>query len=101
MAVDRELKVVRHLHSMGQSVVVTGDMNDREDVFCRFTSDGLTQASSGQGDGATCVPTAENGIDWIFGTAGLTFADDGADRDSLVRATSDHPFRHVRMLVPG
>lgn len=76
-------------------------MNDDQDVFCRFTSRGLTQASTGQGGGPTCLQTPKNGIDWILGTAGLTLADDGVDRDSLVRATSDHPFRHVRVLVQG
>ena len=49
-------------------------MNDDQDVFCRFTSRGLTQASTGQGGGPTCLQTPKNGIDWILGTAGLTLA---------------------------
>jgi endonuclease/exonuclease/phosphatase (EEP) superfamily protein YafD len=88
-AVTREIARVREL-SGATPVILTGDLNDRHDAFCRLTSAG-GMASSAGGTGYPCRPPARAGIDWIMGSSPIVFSEHTVDRGPLVRATTDHP----------
>ena len=79
-------------------MILTGDLNDRHDAFCRLAS-GAAMASSAGGTGTPCRPPARGGIDWIMGSSGVAFSDHTVDRSQLVRATTDHPIVLARAKV--
>ena len=81
-------------------VILTGDMNDREEFFCPFTEPGIMHSfvgGSNPPDGPCLTPRA--GIDWIFGNQYVEFADPRIDRSGLVTAASDHPIVSARVLL--
>jgi len=92
VAVSRETALVRRLASTGSPVVVTGDLNDRRGVYCRFTAHGLTEAAQRAPGARPCRLPHRPGIDWIFGTRAVRFSNYTEERSRLVRWTSDHPF---------
>ena len=92
VAVARETALVRRLSAAGGPVVVTGDMNDRRGVYCRFTAHGLTGAAQRPPGAGPCRLPPRSGIDWIFGTRAVRFSDYTQERGPLVRWTTDHPF---------
>ncbi len=93
VAVGLEGALVRQAAAGGASpVVVTGDMNDRHDVFCRLTDRQLMTSANGTRAGRRCTPPSHAQIDWIFGSHGVGFSNYTRERSSLVRWTSDHPF---------
>ena len=72
-------------------VFVTGDMNEREEFFCRFTANtDLEAAMGGTGDGG-CRPARIRYVDWILGSSGVTFSGYLEDTSALVQRTTDHP----------
>lgn len=81
--------VVSGLRSTGLPVLVTGDMNDREEFYCRVVGPlGLVAANGG---GAGCSPPPSPvSVDWVVGTPDITF--DGYVRDTRPtdQRTSDH-----------
>ena len=58
----------------GHPVIVTGDFNERDEIFCRFTAGGVFSAAAGGSTGAGCVPPPSMQVDWIFGSTGVAFA---------------------------
>jgi endonuclease/exonuclease/phosphatase family metal-dependent hydrolase len=93
VAVGLERALVRRVSAAGGGpVFVTGDMNDRHDVFCRLTSGALMTSASGTSGGAGCRPPRHPEIDWVFGSRGVAFSDYTRVRNRLVRWTTDHPF---------
>lgn len=75
-------------------IFMTGDMNDREEFFCPFTASGVMRAAAGGSHtsaGCTYPSTRAHGVDWIFGSKGVTFSGYTVDRSRLVSRTSDHP----------
>ena len=76
----------------GYPVVVTGDMNEREEYLCRVaTSAAMHSADGGYADGSGCHYSPPMQVDWIFGTPELDFSGYLADRGPYVSRTSDHP----------
>jgi len=72
-------------------VFVTGDMNEHEEYLCRMTAGAPMVAARGDsGDGA-CHADVPAGIDWIFGSQGVSFTSYVEDRGPLVDRTTDHP----------
>lgn len=55
-------------------VIVTGDFNERAEIFCRFTAGGVFSAAAGGSTGAGCAPPSSMQVDWIFGSTGVSFA---------------------------
>jgi endonuclease/exonuclease/phosphatase family metal-dependent hydrolase len=102
MAAERA--VVRRLLATGRPVLLTGDMNEKAEAFCAFTSNGPLHAAAGaaRGDGR-CRPPANARIDWIFGSARVRFTDYRVDRSALVRRTTDHSvvLARARVVPPG
>jgi hypothetical protein len=78
--------------------MVTGDMNDRRDVFCTLTGRAAMTASNG-GAGQGCHAQASEGIDSIFGNQLVESSDHTVDHSQLVQATSDHTFVVTRARV--
>ncbi|SFB49012.1 Metal-dependent hydrolase, endonuclease/exonuclease/phosphatase family [Nocardioides alpinus] len=82
---------VAHLTALhaedGYPVIVTGDFNERSEIFCRFTAGGVFSAAAGGSTGAACAPPPSMQVDWIFGSTGVAF--DGYAVTDTGRA-SDH-----------
>jgi hypothetical protein len=84
-----------------QPVIVSGDMNDREGFFCPFArGTGMHSASGGTATAGSCsLPV--RWIDWIMGSAAVTFSDYRHDDGGLVDRTSDHPMVISDVKVEG
>jgi hypothetical protein len=88
-AMKRQIAMVNKLtRETGLPVFVTGDMNEREEYYHGMTKGApMVSADAPKGGPAPKKP----GIDWIFGTKGVTFTDYVRDRGALVQKTTDHP----------
>lgn len=92
LAIRREVALARRLHRTGVPVLLTGDMNEREKVFCPMTGQAPMQAARGGSHRhGVCDAKDPRYVDWVFGSRKLTFHDYVEDRGALVRRTSDHP----------
>jgi hypothetical protein len=90
-ATSREITLFNELEKSGIPQFVTGDMNERDEYFCRITgSTPLVAAAGGSNDGGCAVPRPTQ-IDWIFGSPGVAFSGYTIDRSAVVRRTTDHP----------
>lgn len=98
VAVRRELAAVRRVRrGSGLPVILMGDFNDRSrEFYCRMVRHGL-KASSGGSRGRDCRPAVGVGIDWVFGTRGITFHGHQKVLGGLVARTTDHPVVLVRV----
>jgi hypothetical protein len=69
-----EIAYLTELHQEdGTPVIVTGDFNEREEIFCRFTAAGVFSAAAGGSTGGGCAPPSSMQVDWIFGSTGVAF----------------------------
>lgn len=77
----------------GVPVFVLGDMNERKKYFCQVQRKAPLQAAGPGGITAAnkCVTPRAMGVDWIFGSTDVTFANHQQLRTAKVKATSDHP----------
>lgn len=77
----------------GTPVFATGDLNDRQTVFCRYVLGSDLRASNGGyvADDGTCSPPADMKVDWVFGSSTATFTSSAALRTPLVQRITDHP----------
>jgi endonuclease/exonuclease/phosphatase family metal-dependent hydrolase len=80
----------------GDPVIVTGDFNERAEIFCRFTAGGVFSAAAGGSTGASCAPPPSMQVDWIFGSTGVAF-DSYAVTDT--GRASDHNLVHARATL--
>ena len=100
-ATTREVALFNRLTATGVPQLVTGDMNERDNYFCRVTGEaGLHAAAGGSHDGA-CRPARPAQIDWIFGSRSVAFSSYTVDRSALVRRTTDHPVVLTRVTLPA
>jgi endonuclease/exonuclease/phosphatase (EEP) superfamily protein YafD len=99
VAVGLERALVQQVSGGDEPVLVTGDMNDHHDVFCRLTTGGLMTSAKSGSTSAGCHPPPHPEIDWIFGSSGIAFSDYTRERGGLVRRTTDHPFVVARAHV--
>jgi hypothetical protein len=98
-ATNREITLFNELEKSGIPQFVTGDMNEREEYFCRVTgSTPLIAAAGGSNNGGCAVPRPTQ-IDWIFGSPGVQFGGYLVDRSPLVRRTTDHPVVVSQVVV--
>jgi len=90
-ATRREINLFNELEGTGIPQFVTGDMNERDEYFCKVTgATPLTAAAGGSNNGG-CAPPQPTQIDWIFGSPGVAFSGYQVDRSPTVRRTTDHP----------
>jgi endonuclease/exonuclease/phosphatase family metal-dependent hydrolase len=94
-ALRRHIAVTNDLLKDGIPVLSTGDFNNREITFCRYTASGaMIAAAGGSTSGRTCLPPPGRiaRVDWIFGSKRDTdFSNYQFIRSPLVVQTSDHP----------
>jgi endonuclease/exonuclease/phosphatase family metal-dependent hydrolase len=85
--------------SNGLPIVWTGDMNARQQVFCRVTKQaGMVSASGGYRSATTCQPPRRMVVDWIFGSQ-VQFSNYVQDRSKKVVRTTDHHMLLTDALV--
>lgn len=87
-AVARELEVVRQERKKGRPVLLVGDFNAKDSVFCALTRVGMVAANGGSNVDGDCRPPQMQIIDWIF-AAGGELSGYLAD-DSVQGTVSDH-----------
>ncbi len=90
-ATGREIALFNQLEATGVPQLVTGDMNERDEYFCRVTGSTPLAAAAGGSHTGGCQPPRPTQIDWILGSPGLRFGNYQIDRSPLVRRTTDHP----------
>ena len=84
--------VVQDLKSEGLPVLVTGDMNDREEFYCRVVPAAGLVAANGGSYGSGCrPPPSPLPVDWVVGT-GATWSNYWRDTTPVNRRISDHYF---------
>jgi hypothetical protein len=99
-ATDLEAALARRLARTGHPVIMTGDMNERAEFFCRFTrTTPMRSADGGYGDRSGCKPPPRPRIDWIIGSPRLDFSDYAADDSAQVDRSTDHPMIRSRATV--
>lgn len=85
--------------SNGLPIVWTGDMNSKQQVFCRVTKQAaMVSASGGFRSDSTCQPPSGMVVDWIFGS-NVQFSNYVQDRSRKVQRTSDHHMLVTDALV--
>jgi hypothetical protein len=86
-----QIALVNQLKNSNQLPVVwTGDMNSKQQVFCRVTKQaGMVSASGGLRTDGGCQPPGRMVVDWIFGSA-VQFSNYVQDRSRKVVRTTDH-----------
>jgi len=94
-----EVSYLTELHqSTGDPVIATGDYNERAEIFCRFTAGGVFTAAAGGSSAGGCAPPSRMEVDWIFGSAGVAFADYAATDTGRA---SDHRLIHSTATLTG
>jgi endonuclease/exonuclease/phosphatase family metal-dependent hydrolase len=99
----KEIRLANRKFDEGVPLVLTGDMNERDKYFCNMVAKAPMHAANGGSNaaGSRCQTPVPMGIDWIFGSKGLQFADYKKVESDLVHKTTDHPFIVARATVPG
>jgi endonuclease/exonuclease/phosphatase family metal-dependent hydrolase len=102
-ATSLEAAMVNQLRAdTGLPVYVTGDMNERDEYFCKMTRNTDMVAANGGSNGrAGCRPGRPTGIDWIFGSPETTFSGYLASRTPAIRRSTDHPMLTVEAELPA
>lgn len=90
IATGTEIALIRQLMATGRPVLITGDMNEHTEFFCKVAmSTGMVAANGGSGAGGCRLPPNPLRVDWIMGGHGVSFSDYRQDAAGLGRA-SDH-----------
>jgi len=100
LATRIEMGLVSRIHQAGFPVVFTGDFNERDEAFCTVTGSGAMRAANGGSVGGSCAPPADRGIDWIFGSSVIQFANYQSTRAGMVQQATDHPFVVADAVIP-
>ncbi len=98
-ATDREIALFNRIEAEGVPQLVTGDMNERGEYFCKVTARTALVAAAGGSTSGACRPPRPTMIDWIFGSPGVKFSNYRIDRSPLVRRTTDHPVVVTRARI--
>lgn len=99
-ATSLEIGLISQLHTAGFPVVLTGDFNEREEVFCKVTGSGAMRAANGGSVGGSCAPPPDMNVDWIFGSSVIEFSNFLATKGGLVQRATDHPFVVADATIP-
>lgn len=86
-AAAAQVVLINQLKQSGLPVIVTGDMNDQDRYYDQMKRNaGMTAAN----EGPNGQRPKQMGIDWIFGSPGVSFKGYQRERGALERKTSDH-----------
>jgi|GEM_PF-2295832 len=86
-ATDLQVDLLNRLKRSGIPVVLTGDMNEKENYFRRMSKEADMNAANELPNGQ--LPK-RLGIDWIFGTQDVTFTNFKRVAESVAKKISDH-----------
>ncbi len=88
-----EIALQNQLVARGIPRIMTGDMNERSDYFCRVTAAAKLTAARPQSywHGGVCHANKPRAVDWILGSKRATYSNYVEDRGPLVDKTTDHP----------
>ncbi len=90
VATGVEIGLIRQLMATGKPVLITGDMNEHTEFFCKVAvATGMVAANGGSGAGGCHLPPGPLRVDWIMGGHGVSFSGYRQDGAGLGRA-SDH-----------
>jgi endonuclease/exonuclease/phosphatase family metal-dependent hydrolase len=100
ISLNRELAKIAALRTEKMlPVIFLGDFNDRREYFyCKMLTAELPSASVWWLAQPTCELPRRAGIDWIFGSPGITFTGYEKQDGGLVDEASDHPLVLARTL---
>lgn len=85
--------VINNLAASGLPILVTGDMNDREEFFCRVVVPaGMTASNGGSGSGGCSPPPGSIPVDWVVGHGVGSWSNYWRDTSTVNRKISDHFF---------
>ena len=87
-ATDLQVDLLNKLKRSGIPVVLTGDMNEKENYFRRMSREADMNAANELPNGQ--LPK-RLGIDWIFGSQDVTFKSFQRLGESIAKKVSDHP----------
>lgn len=95
-----EIAAIQELRTQdpGVPIIIAGDMNERDTLYCSFSSTGILQASAG-GTVGSCATPRHGPVDWIFSTLELDFTAQYVDQSFLGRI-SDHPLVLADVVYP-
>jgi endonuclease/exonuclease/phosphatase family metal-dependent hydrolase len=96
-----ELAHIRQLQDLGVPVVMTGDFNERDEVFCKMTAGGTLRAANGGSVGGGCAPPPAMDVDWIFGSTEILFSNFLSTKAGLIARATDHPFVVADAVIPA
>ncbi|MFW6867478.1 endonuclease/exonuclease/phosphatase family protein [Nocardioides sp. CPCC 206347] len=103
-ATRAEIALVNKLRAANPTIPVflTGDMNERSDFICPVMKGTELESAQPGGyiSGSTCTAPPRSQIDWVTATPDVTFWGYQALRDSLVKATTDHPIIIANVDIP-
>lgn len=92
------IKTIRKLQKDGLPILLTGDFNDHNRVFCQVTAKTKLRAALGGSNNGSCKPPAGRRVDWIFGSVGA-FGKISISQGPQVRRTTDHAVQDVSFTV--
>jgi alpha-tubulin suppressor-like RCC1 family protein/endonuclease/exonuclease/phosphatase family metal-dependent hydrolase len=92
------IKAIKTLKKDGLPILLTGDFNDHNRVFCQVTAKTPLRAALGGSNKKTCKPPAARRVDWIFGSGG-SFGKLSISQGAQVRRTTDHAVQDVSFSV--
>lgn len=91
VAEARELSMIRSTREeSGLPVLLTGDFNERAEIFCTVLRETDLHAAAGGNMDGGCHPPRPMKVDWIFGSPEAAFSRYVAERSPLVRRITDH-----------
>jgi endonuclease/exonuclease/phosphatase family metal-dependent hydrolase len=94
-----EIGLINQLRATGLPVIITGDMNEHTEFFCRVAaSTGMVAANGGSGVGGCHLPPPPLRVDWIMGGGGVSFSGYRQDGAGLGRA-SDHFYLYATVTA--
>ena len=90
-----EISLIHTLMAKGQPVIITGDMNEHTEFFCRVSAaTGMVAANGGSGAGGCHLPPNPLRVDWIMGGHRMSFSNYRQDGAGLGHA-SDHYYLYA------
>lgn len=91
-----EIALINRLKATNRPVIITGDMNEHTEFFCRVAAaTGMVAANGGSGVGGCHLPPRPLRVDWIMGGGGVSFSGYRQDAAGLGRA-SDHYYLYAQ-----
>lgn len=96
---DTAVSVINRLKADGIPIFLTGDMNGREEFFCRVMPPTGMVAAIGGSTAGGCRPARALAVDWVTATSDVAFSGYVEDRSPVARKVSDHHYVYATATV--